>query len=54
MSLPGANKIRTLDSGRVQGTDQMPGSVDYHTFPGSRISMLVNEDMQLPGGINIA
>jgi hypothetical protein len=31
----------------------MIGSVNYHTFTSSGVSLLVNEDMQLLGGINI-
>jgi hypothetical protein len=38
----------------VQGTDQMPGSVDCYTITSSRVSLRVNEDMQLLGVINIA
>ena len=45
--------VQALDSGWVQGTDQMLGSVNYHTFVSGGVSLLVNEDMQLLGGINI-
>jgi hypothetical protein len=45
--------VQALDSGWVQGTDQMVGSVIYHTFSSNGVSLLVNEDMQLLGGINI-
>jgi len=45
--------VQALDSGWVQGTDQVVGSVNYHTFTSSGVSLLVNEDMQLLGGINI-
>jgi hypothetical protein len=45
--------VQALDSGWVQGADQMLGSVNYHTFQSGGVSLLVNEDMQLLGGINI-
>ncbi len=45
--------VQALDSGWVQGTDQMVGAVNYHTFSSNGVSLLVNEDMQLLGGINI-
>ncbi len=45
--------VQALDTGWVQGTDQMINSVNYHTFTSSGVSLLVNEDMQLLGGINI-
>jgi hypothetical protein len=45
--------VQALDSGWEQGSDQMVGSVNYHTFVSGGVSLLVNEDMQLLGGINI-
>jgi hypothetical protein len=45
--------VQALDSGWVQGADQMLGTVNYHTFVSGGVSLLVNEDMQLLGGINI-
>ena len=45
--------VQALDSGWVQGTDPMIGSVNYHTFSSNGVSLLVNEDMQLLGGISI-
>jgi hypothetical protein len=45
--------VQALDSGWVQGADQVLGSVNYHTFVSGGVSLLVNEDMQLLGGINI-
>jgi len=45
--------VQALDTGWVQGTDQMIDSVNYHTFTSNGVSLLVNEDMQLLGGINI-
>jgi hypothetical protein len=45
--------VQALDSGWVQGADQVLGSVNYHTFVSGGVSLLVNEDMQLLGGISI-
>jgi len=42
-----------VDSGWVQGGDQMLGSVNYHTFLSDGVSILVNEDMQLLGGLTM-
>jgi hypothetical protein len=45
--------VQALDAGWVQDADLVPGSVTCHTLMRGGVSLLVNEHMQLPGGLNI-